>query len=217
MQRIKQSRKIQLGILAVLVTLIGMNVYQYSYNQQRMDENFGVVGSLNVYVNGHQTVHGADTIVVQAYEYIGCKIFNFSGSLTGCTYSDAANPCSIGGIGQNGTRCNIVARGFVLSTSGASPSIYDSVCPSATSANGFGAALATVTHTVNTNQYTLSYTWTATGPATISKICLTWVEAIGGSFIAPSTANGIYAETLFPSSQTLSSGQQLTVQWTFNF
>ena len=218
MQRIKQSRKIQLCIIAVIALLVGLNVYQWS-NQSNTNENFGVSGSLNVYVNNVETIHHADTIVTQAYEYIMCKMFNLSNAGSGCLFSGATNPCQLTPlIGSSGTQCNIAALGFLLSTSSSSPSVNDQVCPSVTSETSMAPVLVTtLTHSVASNSITLSHTYTSDTSITISKICLTWVETTSGAWINPDAFNGIYAETLFTSPQTLSSGQQLTVQWTFTF
>lgn len=220
MQRIKSSRKIQLGIIAVIALLVGMNVYQYSNQPKLSGENLGVSGTLTVFVNGHQEFR-ADTIVTQAYEYIICKMFNATnlGATNGCGLGGAPNPC-LGTplIGTSGTTCNIAALGFLLSTSGSSPSVNDQVCPSVTSETSMApVVVTTLSHTSYTSSITLSHTYTSDTSITISKICLTWVAATGGSYYNPGAYNGIYAESLFPQAQTLSSGQQLTVQWTFTF
>jgi hypothetical protein len=195
-----------------------------------MNDGFHYADTVNVYVDGKlvETVH--NQIMSIAYDYMVCKAFN---DTTACnvvgSYLPAPNYC-FSGPSQSASKvsvwtfCNIKLGAIGLSSDSTTPQAGSSACPSLITSSGLTAAMATTSHTANTNTVVLTASWTASGSQTVSKVCLFPVStyepspAASGTYsIITGPSNTAWAQTLLSSSVNLVSGQSLTVQWTFSF
>jgi hypothetical protein len=161
-----------------------------------------------------------DAITSISYDYIACLVWG-----TGCTLSDNTN-CNVFPCGTTYTIATTITSmlpintqlvGLILSTG----TQTSNTCVSGQSTNGLAPLVASTSHSggVNTPIITLTGSWTYTGTSvTITSVCL-----------APATTNAFF--TQFPNAvsqissamayenfagQTLSSGQSITITWTFN-
>lgn len=219
-----KSKMFYVSIL--LVGFLGIfNVYLLSSNPGAgVKDNFkGLSGTVTVAIDG-VTVVQQDSINPISYDYIACMVWQTGcGSLTGSgnnlifpqplTYTTTATISSI-----------YPAMTYLGALDLSSGTQTSNVCTNVLSTNGMNETVATITHSgqVNTPIVTLTASWTATSTiSAIQSVCLT--PATSNLYVsqfknAPSegTSNPTdYAYENF-ASQSLSSGQSITITWQFN-
>lgn len=166
-----------------------------------------------------------DTIFVGTYDNIMCALFfdvtacgsasgynMFSQNLTTLT-TTIILPIS----GGNGPQPPFIMTGIALSSS----VVTSSGCAGLLSASGLAATPASTSHTANTNSIVLTASFTYTGASqTIQSVCLlpkSTGAALGrGQAGGVITASAAFAWETF-STVTLTTGQSISISWTFSF
>lgn len=202
----KTSRKEYAGLLSGLIIasvlifypVIEANLHPaIGSNVERMN----LKGDVKVYVDGVLVAENHNTIRVQFYDVIACRVFN-----------ETTNGCSGGGY-SNGTQ-NRFLKVIGLSTDSATPSSSGSGCAGYISSSNLDAAIATLSHAQNTNSISLTASWVANASVTsIQKACLFYVS---GSTINAGVSQSTYAQTTF-TPVNINNGQSIAVTWTFTF
>ncbi len=164
-----------------------------------------------------------DTIFTGSYDFLMCVLFN---DPVGC--SSATN------FGMMLTRQTTVTTTATLPLMGGgsfplSPFIMDGIglsanavtaqgCSGLIIGNGLDAANSATSHTIQTNSILLTESWTFSGGTqAIQSVCLFPVTTSSAGI--PSAAlitSAAFAWETF-ATQTLTTGQSITVQWTFSF
>lgn len=167
-----------------------------------------------------------DTIFSGSYDFLVCALWNdVSGFGQAVTFAmmytvitTITTTITLPQL-QNGYAVSPwIMNGVALSSN----SVTTAACSGLLVGNGLSAKTATTSHTVQSNSILLTASFTYTGGSqAIQSVCLlpTGTPAAGGAAYCPCnpliTSQAFAWETF--SSQTLTNGQSITVQWTFSF
>lgn len=206
MQKIKKNlSKTNITLIAIIVSLITMIIVSNTYNSSPINDNFGIKGYVTVRINGHVVTQN-DAIYSGAYNYIMCDVYY---NLGACTAAGIILTTTVTTT-ETLPVINFPLTGLVLS----SVTQTNFACNGQISGSGLSGQVATQSYSISTNQIVLSASWTATSTINaINSICLFPVSP-------PSTlitAIPAIAYENFVSQQSLSSGQSISVSWTFSF
>ena len=211
------------GLLVASVVLSGLALYQE--RQNALNDKFTLTGLVTVTVtNPDGTVVSQtkqDAITTLSYDYIACLVWG-----AGCsTANSGGGGCYIFPCGTTITTTatissylafNTYAVGIGLSTA----SQTGSACNGLITTSGLSATVASVSHSTSNNSpiVTLTASWTSTGSISPQAVCL--LPATTNANVA-AFSNAI-SQTGFDmayenfSAQSLTSGQSISVTWSFN-
>ena len=194
-------------------------------------EGVPIRGTLTVYKDGQVVYHAPDVVTYIMYGYVVCKLFNDSNACAqmvtdftatgsnGClTVYSPRGGTTTNNIFQSRSGCSAVGVG--VSTSSSAPSAGGTTCSTFQSTNGFSPVKATTSFSTNTNTITLTASWTASGSVSnLQQVYLFPYDDYRSSVVDNSgtltTCFALAADTF--TAQSVSSGQSLSVQWTFTF
>ena len=198
-------------------------------------DNVPITGTLSIFKDGQVVYQKADVVTYDMYSYIVCKLFNdstacaamagnyasfspgtngcmvYTGDLTSGSYTDTAHFYS---------KALCSAIGVAISFSNVTPT-QGGQCIAVITTNGGSPVKATTSFNLNTNSVTLTASWTASASLTgISSVYLFPYNDKSGVVVQVAGAGGSVCHSLAAdtfTSQSLSNGQSLSIQWTFSF
>lgn len=217
-------------IVALTILVLGLliaNGYLLSTPAQKAQTGFNLKGIVTVLVkdaNGKlvsQTKN--DTINTNTFDYLACVVFN---SPEGCTAAlgygmMVTDVTTVTTTATLPLAFSFPVDPFVMTGMGLSSNIVTTAgCSGLLTTNGLAANNSAESHTVNTNSILLTQSWTFTGGSqSIQSVCLFpfaikfFTGAAASTVLISSLA--FAWETFSP--QTLTTGQSITIQWTFSF
>ena len=206
-----------------MLTFAGLSTFANQSNG--LHEQAPLTGHIVVSVDG-KAVYSGDTIMTIDWDYFFCKVFNDTtacnfiggvyagGAAPLCQFKSFNNGVTVHNNFYSGSDCSEVA--MALSTDATNQGNTNWVLPAELTGNGLDPAKAVTTHVANTNTIMLTASWTFTGTSqgNIQKVGLfPWNDG-SNAFTNPGTLNSVAIDTF--TAQTLTTGQSLSIQWTFS-
>jgi hypothetical protein len=216
-----QTKKFSVVMASVLIiALIAGVMLGSSQVNKNYNENVALHGTVFVTVrDANGTVVSQtrnDTIYSASYDYIICYIWQ-----TGCAYVNGLNFPSTTFITTATITSfqpyNSVLNAMMLSSGTQSTD----ACTNVINSNSLSPTIASsIVHNQGSNQVLLTASWTATGSQNVQSVCLgagttnAYIPQYPNSPLSGSTFS--FASENF-STQSLTVGQSITIQWTFSF
>jgi hypothetical protein len=217
-------------LISGLLVMTMISGYEYRMLNNTRNDSFGIHGSFALYKDG-KLVFQSDQITYIGYATAICKIFNDS---TACSQASTAwgqsgSGASVGVNCRSGYNHQLfnfysddtcVMTSVALTNSMPSTPAIGGNCPSIITANGMSPTQATTSFSQNTQQITLSVSWTATGAQNFDGACLVGTQTAGelSAVTAAYWTGGVNAFAMQSfSTQSVSAGQTWSAQWTFSF
>lgn len=225
------KRDLAVASLALAVAMVFWVVAgAFAHPSTGLNENVSMRGTLSIYKDGTQVYHTDDVVTYSMYSFVVCKVFNdstacsgagsnYAGFSTGCSTEDVGSATIVTSSFYSRTMCSAIGVG--ISTSNSSPTAGGTTCATTLTTNGLAPVKATTSFALNTNTVSLTASWTATAAqSNIQQVYLYPYNDYSGAVVPGSAYTSgncfaLAADTF--SAQSLSTGQSLSVVWTFTF